>query len=184
MERMARVRSIIGPMSEFAIRQVRPGDGEECARAWTDAGRYYAAIVPEVIQEPEPDGLAEWFEHGIAESRDQDTLWLVATVEETDGQVVGMIEAVIQRPHPDGRRQLQRDQSTTRLLINALAVVAEYRRQGVGTLLMSAAEDWGRGEGATVALTDTNLRSELSVPFYEDRMGYQRKAVILRKPLL
>jgi GNAT superfamily N-acetyltransferase len=168
-------------MREVSIRQVRPGDGEGCARAWTDAGCHYAAIVPDVIQEPDPDGLVEWFERGIAESRGEDTLWLVATAD--GGRVVGMIEAVIHQPDPDGRRQLQRDRSRTRLLINALAVAEDHRRRGVGTLLMDAVEDWARGRGATVALTDTNLHGDLSVPFYEQRMGYLRQAVILRKHL-
>ncbi|MBO2449278.1 antibiotic biosynthesis monooxygenase [Actinomadura barringtoniae] len=34
-----------------------------------------------------------------------------------------------------------------------------------------------------MALTDTNLGGELSLPFYEDKMGYRRQAVILRKHL-
>lgn len=32
-------------------------------------------------------------------------------------------------------------------------------------------------------VTDTNLSSPLSVPFYENRMGFTRQAVILRKAL-
>jgi GNAT superfamily N-acetyltransferase len=72
------------------------------------------------------------------------------------------------------------------LIIDWLSVVAvadDHRRQGVGTILMEAAEEWGRQRGAVVAATDTNLHSPLSVPFYEDRMGYLRQAVILRKTL-
>jgi hypothetical protein len=30
---------------------------------------------------------------------------------------------------------------------------------------------------------DTNLRSALSLPFYEDRLGYERHSVIFRKYL-
>jgi len=42
----------------------------------------------------------------------------------------------------------------------------------------------GPGErGAAVVTLDTNLRSPLSVPFYENRMGYQRRGVIFRKEL-
>jgi GNAT superfamily N-acetyltransferase len=114
----------------------------------------------DVIQEPDPDGLAEWFERGIAEGRDENTLWLVATADGPDGRVVGMIEASVQRPHPDGHWQLQGGQSRTRLLINALAVAQDDRRHGVGTLLMNATEAWARSNGATVALTDTNLHSK------------------------
>ncbi|GAB2813032.1 hypothetical protein GCM10027176_16840 [Actinoallomurus bryophytorum] len=48
---------------------------------------------------------------------------------------------------------------------------------------MGAAEAWGREKGAVVSVTDTNLSSPLSIPFYEGRMGYRRQAVILRKML-
>jgi GNAT superfamily N-acetyltransferase len=78
---------------------------------------------------------------------------------------------------------LQRDQASARLVISALAVVEEERRAGVGTKLMTAIEDLGRARGAAMAMLDTNLRSYLSVPFYEERMGYQRQAVIFRKRL-
>jgi Acetyltransferase (GNAT) family len=71
-----------------------------------------------------------------------------------------------------------------RLVIGALAVDQTHRRAGVGTALMEAAEDRGRSLGAEVALTDTNIRSYMSLPFYEDRMGYDRRAAILRKVLL
>jgi GNAT superfamily N-acetyltransferase len=162
------------------IRDIRPGDGEGCARAWLDAGRYYAERDPEVIQVPDADGLVEWFEDAIREPRTNDGRWLVA---EEDEQTIGMIEAHIVRPAPDAHRQLQRDLARTRLVVNLLAVTEGYRRRGVGTALMEAAEEWGRSEGAVLAVTDTNLRSPLSVPFYTERMGYRRQAVLLRKAL-
>jgi GNAT superfamily N-acetyltransferase len=166
------------------IRDVRPGDGEGCARVWLDAGRYYAALVPDVIQVPEADGLAGWFEAVIGEEavgEERDGLWLVA--DERGAGVVGMVEARVVPPAPDARRQLQRDLGRTRLVVDLLAVAEGYRRRGVGTALMEAAEEWGRSKGAYVAVTDTNLSSPLSVPFYEERMGFARQAVILRKVL-
>jgi GNAT superfamily N-acetyltransferase len=165
---------------ELVIRDVRPGDGDGCARAWLDAGRYYAALVPDVIQEPDTDGLTEWFEQAIGEERTDDARWLVA---ERDGAVIGMVEAAVLRPAPDAHRQIQRDLSRTRLAVNLLVVTEGYRRRGVGTALMEAAEEWGRHRGAVMAVTDTNLSSPLSVPFYEERMGYRRQAVLLRKAL-
>lgn len=169
-------------MSELIIRDIRPGDGTGCARAWLDAGRHYAALVPDVIQVPDADGLAEWFEEAIGEEeRDDDVLWQVA--EDLPDGVVGMVEASVVRPAPDAHRQLQRDLSRTRLMVNALTVAEGYRRRGVGTALMEAAERWGRAKGAVVAVTDTNLRSPLSIPFYEKRMGYGRQAVLFRKAL-
>lgn len=161
------------------IRDVRPGDGERCARVWLETGRYYAELVPEVIREPDADGLAGWFEDAIG--GDRDTLWLVADVRGVG--VVGMVEASVVPPSPDARRQIQRDLGRTRLVVNLLAVAEGYRRRGVGTALMEAAEEWGRSKGADVVVTDTNLSSPLSVPFYENRMGFTRQAVILRKAL-
>ena len=51
----------------------------------------------------------------------------------------------------------------------------------LGTALMTAVERWAARCGANLVSLDTNLRSPLSVPFYEDRMGYTRHAVIFRK---
>jgi GNAT superfamily N-acetyltransferase len=168
-------------VTSLTIREIRAGDGEGCAQAWQDAGRYYASHVPDIIHKPQAEGLAEWFEQAIARPRGDDELWLAA---EHDGQVIGLIEAAILHPSPDAHWQLQRDLSRPRLAITALAVTAARRRQGTGTALMKAAEAWGQSKGAIVAVTDTNLHSPLSVPFYEHRMGYHRQAVILRKLLL
>jgi GNAT superfamily N-acetyltransferase len=58
-----------------------------------------------------------------------------------------------------------------------------YKRQGVATKLVHAAEDWGREHGAVVAVCDTFIESPLSVPFWEPRMGYKRRSIIFRKRL-
>lgn len=161
------------------IRDIRPGDGEGCARVWLDAGRYYAALVPEMLQAPDADGLVDWIEEAIGEERDGS--WQVADV---PGEgIAGMVQAEVVPPVPDARHQLQRDLGRTRLIVNLLAVAEGYRRRGVGTALMEAAEEWGRSKGAEVVVTDTNLRSPLSVPFYERRMGFSRQAIIFRKEL-
>lgn len=71
----------------------------------------------------------------------------------------------------------------SRVYVNALVVAEHYRRAGVGTALMAAVEDWARDRGAAMVSLDTNLRSPLSVPFYEHRMNYYRHGVIFRKLL-
>jgi hypothetical protein len=48
---------------------------------------------------------------------------------------------------------------------------------------MRAAESWGRDRGARVARLGTYAHSPVSVPFYENRMGYQRRAIIFQKKL-
>jgi hypothetical protein len=49
--------------------------------------------------------------------------------------------------------------------------------------LLKAAEAWGHARGAQVTRLDTFAHSPVSVPFYEDRMGYQRRAIIFQKRL-
>jgi GNAT superfamily N-acetyltransferase len=165
-------------MTDARIRPARPGDGEGCAEVWTDVGRYYNALDSRAFQVPNSEGLAESFEQDIANA-DADQLRLVAE----DQGIVGLLIAGLVRPVKRPEHELVRDLSRLRLLVHALAVSAPYRRTGVGTALMAAAETWGREHGAVIVSLDTYVHSPTSVPFYEGRMGYARRAVIFRKEL-
>jgi GNAT superfamily N-acetyltransferase len=107
----------------------------------------------------------------------------IALVAEIDGQVVGYLEARLEPPMEDARFQSNPDLGETRLFINYLVTAQAFWRRGVGTRLVKAAEEWGRSRGAAVAVCDTHVDSPVSIPFWEERMGYRRRAVILRKPL-
>ena len=102
---------------------------------------------------------------------------------EVEGQVAGYLEASIQEPLESARWQSQRDLARRRLFINYVGTADRFKRQGVATRLVHAAEEWGRARGAVVAMLDTFVGSDLSVPFWEERMGYDRQAIIFRKPL-
>jgi GNAT superfamily N-acetyltransferase len=167
-------------MHEIVVRPAQSGHGTGLAQSWLDAGSYYAALDPELFQVPASEGLVEWVEERLARPRPPDTIWLVA---EVDGQAVGDIHARLDRPMPDAGRQLVREVGQLRVFVNALAVQAAYRRRGVGTRLLEAVEGWGRQQGATLISLDTFIDSPLSVPFYERRMGYQRRAIIFQKRL-
>ena len=166
--------------SRVIVRAARSGDGAGCAQAWSDAGRYIQELDPEAGRIPDTDGLADWFERSLAGDHAVGAVWLVA---ERDGRVLGFVSARVEPPMADARWQLQRDLASQRLVIDALVVAEAERRSGVGTALMQAVEAAGRSQGAVAATLDTNLRSLLSVPFYEDRMSYRRRGVIFRKDL-
>ncbi len=161
------------------IRAPRAGDGAGLARSWIDAGSYYAQLAPDLFQVPEEDGLAAWLEDGLL-NVPSDELILVAEYAE---QAVGFIHAAIQPPLATAARQFVRDVAYPRLSIHALVVQQAYWRQGIGTQLLATAEEWGRSRGASIALLDTYSESPISLPFYEQRMGYQRRAIHLRKLL-
>jgi GNAT superfamily N-acetyltransferase len=62
-------------------------------------------------------------------------------------------------------------------------VLAPYRRRGVGARLLAAAEEWGRARGDVRAVLTTYHASPLSVPFYEQGMGYERRSIVFEKRL-
>jgi len=140
---------------------------------------YYASLSPSAFRIPEPEGLVEDSEPG-ADANTDSALTLVA---EVDGRFAGYLEAQLLPPLESARYQSQPDLAHPRLFINAVGTLQEYWRRGVATQLVEAAEAWGRERGAVVSICDTYVGSPVSIPFWEERMGYERRAVILRKPL-
>jgi GNAT superfamily N-acetyltransferase len=161
------------------IRAPQLGDSIGLARSWLDAAIYYSQLAPDLFQVPLEDGLAAWLEDGVL-NVPLEELILVA---EYAGQAVGFIHVLIQPPLATAARQFVRDVAYPRLSIQALVVQQAYWRHGIGSKLLSNAEDWGRSRGARIALLDTYSESPISLPFYEQRMGYQRRTIHLRKSL-
>jgi GNAT superfamily N-acetyltransferase len=142
-------------------------------------GAYYADLAPRRFARPDVAGLAEGLDAEFAEAA-ADALHLVA---EVDGDVAGVLYAHLARPEPGAQREITVHLRATRLRIDYLATAAAHRRRGVATLLVDAAEDWGRRAGATLAETSTYAASPLSVPFWTQRMGYETVSLELNRPL-
>jgi len=166
-------------MGDVQVRPVRPGDGPGCARAWVDAGRHYAAIDAEQFQIPTGTGLVDWFER-LHANLAADRLVLVACIQQ---EVAGFVSAVLNSAEPDAHWELVRQLGQSRVFVESLVVAERYRRQGVGTALMKEMERWARQQGATIVSLRTPLRSPMSMPFYEERMGYTRDGAVFRKRL-
>jgi ribosomal protein S18 acetylase RimI-like enzyme len=165
---------------EITVRDFQPGDGAGIAQISLDSGTYYSRIAPEHFKQPDEEGLAEFMEGDSEWRQAEENLALVA---EVDGEVAGYLEASLQQPIETAKWQTQRDLGDSRLFISYVGTAEAYRRMGVATTLVEAAEDWGREKGAVAAVCDTYIESALSVPFWEDRMGYTRRAIIFRKRL-
>jgi GNAT superfamily N-acetyltransferase len=164
----------------ITIREARDDDAAGIVRLGQENSRYYVQLAPEHFRLPDEEGLVEFIENDREWREGPDTLALVA---EDDGAIAGYLEASLQRPEETARWQGQRDLSEIRLFINFVGTADAYKRQGVATKLVQAAEEWGRERSAAVALCDTYIDSPLSVPFWERRMGYERRAIIFRKRL-
>jgi GNAT superfamily N-acetyltransferase len=167
-------------VESLAIRPARPSDAADLARNWMDAAQHFAELDADAFRVPPADGLVTWFEELLQRPRSGDTVWLVA---EVDGRVVGSVSARLERPTEDAARQLLRDLGRVRLYVDALGVEEAYRRRGVGARLMQAVEEWGRDKGAVRSVLTTYHASPLSVPFYEQRMGYDRRSIVFEKRL-
>jgi GNAT superfamily N-acetyltransferase len=91
------------------------------------------------------------------------------------------IQSISRCPAPRAWPRAGKTSSAT--TVDALLIDRDQWRHGAGTVLLEAAEAWGRDRGAQVARLDTYAHSPVSVPFYEDRMGYQRRSIIFQKQL-
>lgn len=128
------------------LRKVRPGDAPALARAWLDQARTYAALDPDTFDVPDEDGLGTWLVEGLAAQADPDRrLVLVADV---DGEAAGFVVAVVVAPHATPRYQMQIALRTASVRIEALVVDQRRWREGIGTRLVVAAEDWAGNRGA------------------------------------
>jgi GNAT superfamily N-acetyltransferase len=162
------------------VRPARPGDGQDIARNGLESARFYRDLMPDDFRLPDEDGLAEWADSWLPADGESE----LALVAEIDRQVVGYLEARLEQPMESAQFQSNPDLGETRLFINYLVTAPAFWRRGVGTRLVETAEEWGRARGATIAICDTHIGSPVSIPFWEERMGYRRRAVILRKPLV
>jgi GNAT superfamily N-acetyltransferase len=162
------------------VRDYRDGDAAGIARISRENARFYSRLAPDYFKPPDEDGFVEFIEGDGVWRGAPENLALVADV---GGEVAGYLEATVQPPLETARWQAQRDFAETRLMISFVGTADAYKRTGVATQLVEAAETWGRSKGATVAICDTYIDSPLSVPFWERRMGYARRALIFRKAL-
>ncbi|TDD88904.1 GNAT family N-acetyltransferase [Actinomadura darangshiensis] len=166
-------------MSTYAIRPARPGDGAGAAKTWLDFADYYRAIAPDAFQAPRGDGLPAWMETKLL-GGGEDSFVRVC---DHDGEAVGFVHATFMPPHEEADRQVTLDACLPRVYVNALALQRRHWRGGAGTALMKAVEQWGLDRGAELLTLETFAASPVSVPFYEERMGYERHAIVFSKTL-
>ena len=141
--------------------------------------RYYVDLAPDDFQLPEAEGLAECFEP----DRDDESANRVFLVADVEGEIAGYVTATLTPPLESAARQYVPYLAETRISIDALGIGTAYQRRGVASRLVEAVEEWGHDRGATQAATDTYVDSPLSIPFWQERMGYRPRSVVMWKRL-
>ena len=68
--------------------------------------------------------------------------------------------------------------------VEGWCVSESHRRNGVGTALLRAAEDWARSQGCREIASDTQITNTLSQRVHES-LGFEvaERAILYRKPL-
>lgn len=169
-----------GSEVDIVVREYRDGDAAGIVRVSLDNGAYYARLAPEYFRQPAERGFVEFVENDTGWREGDENLALVADV---NGEVAGYLEASVQPSVETATWQTQVDLGRSRLFISFVGTADRFQRIGVATRLVEAAEAWGRSKGAAVAICQTYIDSPQSVPFWEKRMGYVRRAIVFRKPL-
>jgi hypothetical protein len=161
------------------VRPARPGDGAAIAEVWLSAAAYYADLDPANFQVPRAVGLADGWEEQLG----QDNGNRLRLVAEADGRVIGWLAARTRAARGECRRAVdpraQLDPARRgRPGRRPRPLAPRHRDEAAGSR-----EAWGADRGALVARLDTYAYSPVSVPFYEDRMGYQRRSIVFQKRL-
>lgn len=146
---------------DIRIRPATEDDYEAINLVFTEELAHHSALLPERFQLTDPVMPRQWLMNLLAQPRK--TL-LVAKVE---GQVVGLILLVESVSQDDPIYRPRRY-----LYVDELAVLAEFRRQGIGQLLMEAAEELAADQGIPTIELNVWEANPRALAFYE-RLGYR-----------
>jgi ribosomal protein S18 acetylase RimI-like enzyme len=158
------------------IRPAVPEDADEIARAYLESAEHHAQLDRERYWVPSGEAISVRYRNGWQHPSEADgkTITLVADL---DGEIVGFVDARIQRS-PDA---MHRD--LTYCHVAEIAVSNRHQSQGIGARLLRAAEDWGRAQGADFASLEYLAANTRAGVFYQQRMGYHTASITAIKRL-
>ena len=110
----------------------------------------------------------------VKEILDSDTQTML--VAEKDGEVIGFAHLVLIKA-----KKVPCLKSEISLYLQDLVVTAEYRSQGIGTILMNEAKKYGKENGADFFRTQVFPQNTDGLRFYE-RNGFSEKMITIECP--
>lgn len=156
------------------IRAATIDDVEALADVYVSAARHHAALDPEFYAVPDREAVVRHLREALGVEDDGSVIRYVA---EVDGSVVGSSKVELRSP---GTFSMLRPNLAASV---DAAVLEDRRREGIGSRLMQAAEDWARGRGATLMMLDASAANADALRFYEERHGFRLRGVLLTKRL-
>jgi len=168
------------------LRPARPGDAADIARLFLISSDGLAAYIWSRLQQPgeslEAVGARRYAREGVAFS------YRNCAMAEVDGQVAGMLHAFpmeaeqgapAEEPDPVLRPYAELEDYGS-LYVSGVAVHPEHRGRGIGTLLMTAADERARALGLPRVSLICFERNEGAMRLYR-RLGYReldRRALV------
>ncbi len=158
---------------------IRPAETVDCnaiAQVFMESSEHHASLDSELFFIPDRSMVTERYREGHQHPSDKhdECITLVA---EFDGEVVGFVDARLDRPTDPMHREM------VFCHIVELAVARRFQSKGIGAQLLQGAEQWGRQLGAHIALLEHNQANSRASAFYRQRMGYRVTSITLIKKL-
>jgi ribosomal protein S18 acetylase RimI-like enzyme len=160
----------------ITIRPAVSEDADGIAGTFLESAEYHAQLDPERYSPPALETISARYREGRQHSPEArgESITLVA---EFSGEIVGFIDARLERsPDPMHREMIY-------CHVAEIAVRSRHRNQGIGGLLLRAAEDWGRRQGAKFASLEYHAANKAASLFYERHMGYYVASITVIKRL-
>jgi ribosomal protein S18 acetylase RimI-like enzyme len=157
--------------SDVVIRRAAAEDREAMIELDLASAVHHAALDPDFYRVPEREAIASFLDRRHA---DRDREVLVAVVEHA---VVGMVDVTMLEQPDEG--SIVRPISTADV---GISVLAAWRNQGIGRLLMEAAEASAKARGAKQIVLDMSAANGDALRFYR-RLGYMETGIVLRRIL-
>ena len=158
------------------IRLAVSEDADGIAGTFLESAEYHAQLDPERYSPPALQTISARYREGQQHPTDarEESITLVA---ECSGEIAGFVDARLERsPDPMHREMIY-------CHVAEIAVRGRLRNQGIGCLLLAAAEDWGRRQGAEFASLEYHAANTPASMFYKRRMGYSVAAITVIKRL-
>jgi len=157
------------------IRPAVPGDAEEIARRFVESAVFHAGFDDRYTP-PDFAAIAARYKEGKQHlsAKPGQAITLVAEVE---GEIAGFVDARLERSCDPMHRDLEY------CYIADIAVSPQYRKKGIGTRLIRAAERWGREQGAEFASLEYHIANTGAGRFYRRQLSYRVVSKFAIKPL-
>ena len=162
-------------MPKVLIRPSTSQDADDITRVYMESAEYHAGLDAERYWIPEAMEISARYREGRQHPPDADADAITLIAEMSD-EIVGFVDArLTQSPDPMHRQMVY-------CYVVEIAVSSRHQGRGLGAQLLSAAEDWGRRQGAELASLEYLAANKRAGLFYE-RLGYRAGSIIAIKRL-